>query len=244
MFLLFNILLFAVTLAGGSIPLWSKHWNERSMKYLLAFSGAFLLSITLLHLVPETVEGGGHQAGLLILGGFFLQQIIQVFTHGVEHGHAHVHPGQERVSIMPIFIGLAVHAFSEGLPLGGMYADNSVVPSLYMAIALHKLPEAMLITSLVFVATNKRRRALGSLIIFSLVTPAAAMLSYYLGMRFEWVATFINLSIPVIAGAFVHIATTIFFESGTKSHDMNLKKWLAIGAGVGLGLLTIIGHDH
>jgi zinc and cadmium transporter len=244
MFLLFNILLFSLTLIGGSIPLWSKQWNERSMKYLLMFSGSFLLSITLLHLVPETIQGDGHQAGLLILAGFFLQQIIQVFTHGVEHGHAHIHQDEGKVSILPVFIGLSIHAFSEGLPLGGMYNDNLVVPSLYMAIALHKLPEAMLITSLFYFTTQKKKSALISLVIFSMVTPVGAMLSYYLGMHYEWVAKFIEWSIPVIAGAFVHIATTIFFESGTKSHDMNRKKWLALGAGLGIGLLTILGHSH
>ncbi len=56
MFLFYNLILFLITLAGGSIPLWSRSWSEQRMKYLLAFSGAFLLSITMLHLIPETVE--------------------------------------------------------------------------------------------------------------------------------------------------------------------------------------------
>ena len=87
MYLIFNIFLLLATIIGGSVPLWSKRWSEQSMKYLLAFSGAFLLSITLLHLLPETIETSGHSAGLLILAGFFLQLVIQRFTHGVEHGH-------------------------------------------------------------------------------------------------------------------------------------------------------------
>jgi len=244
MFVIFNILLLAVTIAGGSVPLWSPGWSERSMKYLLAFSGSFLLSITLLHLVPETVEISGHKSGLLILSGFFLQLVIQRFTHGVEHGHVHQGGEHQHVSITPIFIGLAFHAFSEGLPLGGLYADAAVVPSLYLAIALHKLPEAMLITSLVSFSSHGKGRALAALLLFSMITPLAALLSYYLGLRYSAIATLIHWCIPVIAGAFIHIATTIFFESGTRSHDMNWKKWLFVLLGIGLGILTLTGDTH
>ena len=244
MFLVFNIFLLAVTIAGGSVPLWSPGWSERSMKHLLAFSGSFLLSITLLHLVPETIEISGHRAGLLILAGFFLQQVIQRFTHGVEHGHVHQGNEHQHINIAPVFVGLAFHAFSEGLPLGGMYSDTAVAPSLYLAIVLHKLPEAMLITSLVFFSSKSKGRALMALLLFSMITPVAALLSYYLGLRYGGIAAFIHWCIPVIAGAFIHIATTIFFESGTRSHDMNWKKWLSVLLGVGLGILTLAGDSH
>lgn len=245
MFLIYNLLLFVVTIAGGSFPLWNRSWNEQKMKYLLAFSGAFLLGITLLHLVPETIEHAGHKAGMFILCGFFLQQMIQRFTHGVEHGHAHLGDHHHHVPVLPVFMGLAVHAFSEGLPLGIRYADGATLPSLYAAIALHKLPEAMLITSLISAghATNKKKAWL-LLILFSAITPVAGMLTAALGARYSMVQDFVELCIPVIAGAFIHIATTIFFESGTKTHDMNWKKWSAVLIGVGFALLTQLGNSH
>jgi zinc and cadmium transporter len=245
MFLIYNLILFIITLAGGSIPLWSQSWSEQRMKYLLAFSGAFLLSITLLHLIPETIEHSGHQAGLFILAGFFLQQIVQRFTHGVEHGHAHAGDhNHHHISVLPVFVGLAVHAFSEGLPLGISYTDTATLPSLYIAVALHKVPEAMLITSLVYASNRKRSKAWMSLIFFSLITPFAGILTSFLGSRYAGVEHFIHMCIPVIAGAFIHIATTIFFESGTKSHDMNWKKWSVTLSGIALALLTMLGSGH
>jgi zinc and cadmium transporter len=244
MFLFYNLLLFFITLAGGSIPLWSSKWNEQKMKYLLAFSGSFLLSITLLHLIPETVEHSGHRAGLLILLGFFLQQMVQRFTHGVEHGHAHLGDAHHHISVLPVFAGLAVHAFSEGLPLGITYTDASTLPSLFIAIALHKLPEAMLITSLVYFSSRKKSKAWPLLALFSLITPLAGMLTYFLGSRYSGIHDFVHLCIPVIAGAFIHIATTIFFESGTRTHDMNWRKWTATLAGIALALLTLLNDGH
>lgn len=215
------------------------------MKYLLAFSGAFLLSITLLHLVPETLAHDSHRGGIFILAGFFLQQLIQRFTHGVEHGHAHVGGDHHHhVPVIPVFAGLAVHAFSEGLPLGGHYNDTATLPSLFIAIGLHKLPEAMLITSLVLSGTGSRSKAWLSLCLFALITPVAGILTATLGARYQVVATFVAWCIPLIAGAFIHIATTIFFESGTRSHDMNWRKWLSILTGIGLALLTLLPHQH
>jgi len=238
------LLLFAITCLGGSIPLWKKDQDERLMKYLLAFSGSFLLGITLLHLIPENIEVLGHHAGWLILSGFFLQQIIQRFTHGMEHGHLHTHE-HRALPVLPVFAGLGFHAFSEGIPLGTTYSDHNTLPSLYLAVALHKLPEAMLITSAVLFSTKSKSKASLSMMLFATITPVASLLSYYIGNRFDVVADVITYCIPVVAGSFLHIATTIFFESGTKSHEMNPKKWMAILLGVGLAMLTLINaHPH
>lgn len=214
------------------------------MKYLLAFSGSFLLGITILHLIPENIEVLGHHAGWLILSGFFLQQIIQRFTHGMEHGHLHTHEHQA-LHVLPVFFGLGFHAFSEGIPLGTTYTDQNTLPSLYLAVALHKLPEAMLITSAVLFSTKSKNKAWLSMMLFATITPVASLLSYYIGNQFNIVADIVTYCIPVVAGSFLHIATTIFFESGTKSHEMNSKKWLAILLGVGLAMLTLINaHTH
>ncbi len=239
----FNISLFAITFLGGSIPVWRKQWSARQMKYLLAFSGSFLLSITFLHLIPETMEHSGHKAGLLILLGFFLQQFIQLFTHGLEHGHSTNDRHNHSTAILPVFIGLAFHAFAEGLPLGMVYSEASTLPSLYLAIALHKLPEAMLIASLIY-QRKSRTHTLLLLALFALITPFSGWLTSLLGSRYHDVNNFVHFCIPVIAGAFIHIATTIFFESGTGSHDMNWKKWVAIISGVLLALLSTLNHVH
>lgn len=241
MHILYNLFLFFITLAGGSLPLWLKGFNDNRMHVLLAFSGSFLLSITFLHLLPETFEEIGANAGLLLLAGFFVQLLIQRITHGLEHGHVHVHPGHNHghIPLTSIFLGLALHAFMEGLPLGFEYRGSATEPSLYMAVAVHKLPEAMLVATL-FSSTTSRGKALVYLILFSLITPAAAFLAGLLGTYYQSVSDAVLYLVPIVAGAFIHIATTIFFESGTKQHALTRKKTLAILTGVGIGLITLL----
>ena len=251
---LFNLLLFFITLIGGSIPLVVSNLNEKGTNYLLAFSGSFLLSITLLHLLPETFsELGGHETGALILAGFFLQLIIQRLTHGVEHGHAptnnhhhhhhhnHSHEHHSHVDKLPItaiILGLSIHAFMEGIPLGFNYRMGATETALYLAVTAHKLPEAILLTALV-ISQKGKPRAFTILFFFSMITPFAALLATSFGHHYLHLSNIIIWMIPVVAGAFIHIATTIFFESGTKHHAMTVSKVLFILFGVCAGLLTL-----
>lgn len=255
MFLLFNILIFVLTVAVGGLPLWRRkmtHLEEHKMQLLLTFTGSFLLSITFLHLLPESFEelhsNHGHQhfgAGFYILIGFLLQMLIQHFTHGVEHGHAHLpgaqHGHQHHLPITGIIAGLSVHAFMEGLPLGFQYREEITTPALYLAIAGHKLPEAMVLTILVLQAKG-RKAALIALMSFALLTPIASSLALYAGTHYAAMRQVVTIIIPIVAGAFIHIATTIFFESGNSRHQLPIRRLGAMLTGCVLGLLTLLFH--
>lgn len=247
MSLLPNLLLFLITLAGGSLPLWFVALNEKRMNILLAFSGAFLLGITFLHLLPETFTELEHSTGFYLLAGFFLQLLIQRVTHGVEHGHVH-HPDQHQhghqLAFAPILTGLTVHAFMEGLPLGFHYREAGTQLSLYLAIGAHKLPEAMILATLAL-QLKGRTQAWLILCLFSAVTPLAAWLSITIGPKYYFLSALVPVLIAIVAGAFIHIATTIFFESGTRHHAITWQKILAMVLGAGIAISTLlIGHEH
>lgn len=241
MYHLSNLLLFLFTFIGGSLPLWGIPVSERSQRSILAFSGSFLLGITLLHLLPESVEEIGHTAGLLTLGGFFLQLFIQRLTHGAEHGHHHTTAHTGHGTAIGIISGLVIHAAMEGLPLGFNYRQAGTSPSLYLAVAAHKLPEAMIVTSLARASWGRSKGWL-TILLFAMVTPLAGTLAYALGTHYQAMAQATALVIPVVAGAFLHIATTIFYESGTQNHHLNLSKIGAIALGLGVALSTMLLH--
>jgi zinc transporter ZupT len=239
MHLTYNLLLFIITFAGGSIPLWFKGLDDRRMHYLLAFSGSFLLSITFLHLLPETFTELGAKAGFFLLAGFFLQLLIQRITHGIEHGHVHVDHHSHHIPLTSIILGLSVHAFMEGLPLGFNYRMGATEPSLFLAVAAHKLPEAMLLCTLLL-STKGKTQSIITLLAFSLLTPLASIIASQLGQSYHAMSEMVTVLIPIVAGAFIHISTTIFFESGTKQHMLTWQKILAMVIGVSIGLATLV----
>lgn len=245
MTLVFNILLFAVTILGGLLPIIYTRWTDNKMNYLLTFSGAYLLSVALLHLIPESAAALGFEMGGYLLAGFFLQQFLQKFTHGVEHGHTHVGHGHHHIPAISLIVGMAVHAFAEGIPLGAEYHDGSTVPALYIAIALHKLPEAMLIASLLIYNKNSKLKVFALLALFAALSPASSLLTHYFGAGFEHFRNVLPYLIAIVTGSFLHIGTTIFYESGNKIHDISWKKWSVTIMAIVLALLsTMWGHEE
>jgi zinc transporter ZupT len=127
----------------------------------------------------------------------------------------------------------------EGLPLGFNYRSAATNPSLYLAVGAHKLPETILLGILLH-SVYGRARTITLLFIFSLITPVAAMISAQLGMHYGAVARTVTALIPVVAGAFIHISTTIFFESGTRQHMLTSRKIVAMLSGIIVAALTLL----
>src|SRR5690349_16638455 len=110
------LLLSTIVLGAASVFLF-KLYEPRHVKLLNAFTGAYLLCLTVLHLLPELyhphagpLPQDNLRIGALILGGFFTQVALDVISMGVEHGHAHVLPGRMPVGVV---VGLCLHALVE-----------------------------------------------------------------------------------------------------------------------------------
>ena len=62
--------LFLVSLLAGLLVFFQKKFIKY-LNGLLAFSGAYLLGVSFLHLLPELFEGDTSNIGLFLLVGFF-----------------------------------------------------------------------------------------------------------------------------------------------------------------------------
>ncbi len=237
---IFFLALTLLTIVGGLLPIYfnfKESWNP----YLLAFSGALLLGITFLHLLPECFQNYNAYTGIFILAGFFLQLFLQKFSHGLEHGHVHTHADSNHFqNLQPIILGLSVHAFLEGIPLGYSFANEQTLPALFLGVAAHKAPEALTLMSVVIASPMSRNKKISTLLQFALITPVAGIIAYYYGRQFAFISNMLNYLVPIVIGAFVQIATTILFESGAKHHELKTKKILAIVLGICLALLTVL----
>ena len=94
-----SILLILSVLVGAFIVLFIKP-TKQFISLLLAFSGSYLLSVTVLHLLPEVyVETNSPKTiGVLILFGILLQSILESFSKGAEHGHIHLPLNKKKIS--------------------------------------------------------------------------------------------------------------------------------------------------
>ncbi|MGI9192233.1 MAG: ZIP family metal transporter [Chitinophagaceae bacterium] len=237
---LYLILLFAITLLGGVLPFIYRKLNQETITLLLAFSGAFLLGISALHLLPETVMELGEKAGIFILLGFGLQLMLQRVSHGVEHGHVHAH--SDAGTLWPVLFGLCIHAFLEGLPLGFNYQNEHTLPALFLGVAAHKIPEA--ITLSIFLLGLPGPKRWFPVLLFALMSPLATWLAMVFGEQFFFVSNLLVYVIPIVLGGFLHISTTILYESGTKHHQLSKQKLMAVLLGFAMAFATLLLHQH
>jgi zinc transporter ZupT len=243
--LTYALLIFSVFAAALTV-LWVKPSDPNKLKLLIAFSGAYLLSITALHLLPEVFTGDDRGAyfGSFVLVGFFIQVMLEHFSSGIEHGHAHTH----RSAGLPVglMIGLCLHAFLEGMPLGGGDAGHSHhghshshgLEPLLLGIVLHKYPVAMVFLAMLLNSGLGKAKAFGLLAVFAAMAPLGTLLS-----GVEMVGQYNRESLAIVIGIFLHVSTTILFES-SEGHRFNAYKMMAIAAGLALSAAGMLLNAH
>ena len=217
------ILLITAVLLGSLLVLFIKP-SKQIVRLLLAFSGAYLLSVTILHLLPDvyTVTSNSTIVGIYILVGIILQSVLESFSKGAEHGHIHMHSDGKKFPTL-LFVSLCLHAFSEGLPIHN--ADENLL----LAIVVHKIPIAIVLTSFLLETKYSKKIVFSFLFFFGLMSPLGVLLFF---------TTYATEITALIIGVFLHISTIILFES-TENHKFNLQKFIAILLGVLLTVFTL-----
>ena len=205
--------------------------SKNNLKLLLAFSGAFLLSLTVMHLLPEVyrseeiVTEPGHEGhfhsriGIFIMIGIVFQIILEYFSKGAEHGHVH---GHQRISHIPwlLFFSLCLHALLEGLPINKH-------PQLAYGIAIHHFPIAIILTTFFKNAQLNSKAILFFMIAFAFMTP----LGTFLADNLSFITNYTSQLSGIVIGILFHISSTIIFES-SEGHKFNLAKLIVIALGI------------
>ncbi|WP_435263218.1 ZIP family metal transporter [Tenacibaculum sp. nBUS_03] len=225
------ILLILSVLLGSLIVLFIKPSNT-FVRLLLAFSGAYLLSVTVLHLLPEvyTENTNIKLIGILILGGILIQSVLESFSKGAEHGHVHVRSDKDKFPWL-LFISLCIHAFSEGLPI---HEHEGHQHNLLWAIFIHKIPIAVILTTFLIKTKYTKKMMVLFLGLFALMSPLGVFIS-------EKITFFTKYHSEITAftiGIFLHISTIILFE-GSENHKFNFQKFTAILLGILLTIITV-----
>ena len=204
---------------GYGIAIFIKPQNKNNIKLLLAFSGSFLLSITLIHLLPEVYESKTKNIGLFIMFGILFQIVLEFFSQGAEHGHVHGHDKMNQIPFL-LFTSLCIHALLEGLPVS-QHNDLAV------GIAIHHLPIAIILTTFFINAGLNKTAIFVFMATFAIMTPLGTVLSNELNILSEYYSEIT----AVVIGILFHISTTIIFES-SEGHKFNIAKVSMIMLGI------------
>lgn len=208
-------------LLGYAIALFLRPKDKKRLKLLLAFSGSFLLSLTVMHLLPEVYESHNHNVGIFIMVGILFQIILEFFSKGAEHGHVH---GHDKITKIPwlLFFSLCLHALLEGFPVGHHH-------DLALGIAIHHLPIAIILTTFFLNAELNKTALFLFMMLFAVMTPLGTLISD----GFPILNQYYSEITAVVIGILFHISSTIIFES-SEGHKFNIAKVSMIVLGIAM----------
>ncbi len=227
----------------GAVTVFGLRLNDPArVKVLNAFTGAYLIALVMLHLLPDLYapEPGLVLKPLLIGGfilfGFFLQIAMDSISMGIEHGHAHEIHGRMAFGILA---GLCLHAFVEAMALGQSPAhqtvhDHAAHHFLLVSVVVHNYPISIALLGMLLQSGMKKSSALLCLGLFAVMAPIGMFFSTQTGL-----AVYSRYLMAVVIGIFMHISTTILFES-EDHHLFPVKKLIAVATGLLLGIASVL----
>ncbi|MDC0654706.1 ZIP family metal transporter [Flavobacteriaceae bacterium] len=210
----------AVIIVSIIVLFLSKKAIQINSKLTLAFSGAFLLSITVFELLPSVyfenmIDNKSDQRiiGLMIMIGILFQVILEFFSKGAEHGHI-----DTKKNKLPwvLLISLSIHAFVEGFSIR---LDQNILYGIF----IHKIPIAFIISTSLLSTKIKKYKILLFIFFFSIMTPLGTFISNNSDQLLKYSLIIDSL----VAGVLLHVSTTILFET-SQGHKFNLVKILLI----------------
>lgn len=238
--------LIGAAMLGGFLGVSLQGRITKDVKVVLAFTGAYLFALAVLHLMPEIYHHLAEEAGMYILVGFLLQLILEYFSKGVEHGHIHHSDKVRGLFPLGIYLSLVIHSLIEGLPLaGGDMAglhdhghshshEHGHSNALLIGIAIHKVPEALALAALLYYYYESKVKTIAMTALYATATPLGMWAGKSLLTDFDGDATRLYaIMLSVAVGIFLHVSTTIIFEA-EEHHKFNVKKAVAILLGLGL----------
>ncbi|MBC9907427.1 ZIP family metal transporter [Achromobacter xylosoxidans] len=261
--LLLWILLATVT--GGLIAVLVASWLAykvfaQYLHHMVSLSVGVLLSVALLHLLPEAFETGVGDAhvlfGLMLasLIGFFVLEKIALLRHSHHHegdGHHH-HKGHDRHEAgrggVLILIGSSLHNLCDGVLVAAAFLTDPLLGVLTAAsIIIHEVPHKLGDFVVLLNAGLARRRAFSLILFTSLCSALGGIIGYFvLQQAQQWVP----YVLVVAASSFLYISVADLMPQMHERVSLAdaVPQLLLVGVGVALiySVTTVMhhGHDH
>ncbi len=225
-------LITGISLLGGWAPL-IRPWSREKLTLLVSAGAGVLLGACFIHMLPHIVEGIGDAAGVTILAGFLAIFVLEKFflVDPCEEIDCHIHKFG-----LAAFLGISFHSLIDGIAVGTSLILPNLAAPVFFAIAVHKIPAAFSLCSILLLAGYSRGRAALMILGFSLTTPIGAILAF-LFLR-GLAPQYLSMAIGISAGSFLAIATSDLLPQLHKEGVNRFATLLFLLVGVGVMMIA------
>lgn len=241
MFLYLLVVLAAcATLLGGWLVVRYLRGRASWLRHLSGFAAGYLLALSLVRVLPESLERSGPSMLYWVLGGFLLVHILE---HGLSphfhYGEETHHHGHPEVAVLAL-VGLSLHSFMDGMALSAAaQAHVNLETLMFLGILLHRIPEGATISSIFLVRGFHARGATlaaGALALAALIGAATQDLFHIP----------VGPVLAIAAGLGIYVACADLLPEAQK--EGTWKNSIGLAAGMGLFVLSSLlfphAHEH
>ncbi len=249
--LIFGILVALANVLGGLVlfPAKLNTTYKKYLKYLLALGAGFMLAVTVIEVLPKTVEIWQNPKFvsntdellyvpmLLLLAGYLLTQF---FEHTIA---PHFHLGEEvhtdhlipTKSAYTAVGGLLIHAFFDGVSISAAsQVDANLGILMFIAIFLHKFPEGFTIASMILATGKEFREVLIATSLVGLTTLFGVLGFFLVGTNIEFAVAY---ALPLAGGVTLYVAASDLIPEVNHHGGKNPLVSFSVFAGVALFFL-------
>lgn len=171
------------------------------IEHFVAFGAGFMLAVALVEIIPEALVKSGPVAPALVLAGYLAVHLTQ---HTVT---PHFHFGEETHAVTSIagtsaLVGLLLHTFFDGVAIASAFLVRAELGVMvFVAIFLHKLPEGVMISSLMTAVGRSGAQAIGSAALLGVATVLGVLLTDQVGFL-------VRHGLALSAGVTIYVAAS------------------------------------
>ncbi len=194
-------------LIGGAVLLVKKNWAQTLCHYAVPFAAGVLLSVSLLHLLPEAVHQVGEKGYLYVLLALLLSFFFEEYFAHLHH-HDHHKRTELKASVPLVIFGDTIHNFIDGVAIAAAYLTDPYFGLVVtLATFLHETPHEIADFGILMAAGWSRGKAFAANFLSALATfPGALFVFFLLKDAHEKVGILLAIS----AGVFLYLGATDF----------------------------------
>lgn len=150
----FPLLALTAISASGLLIYVHKNISSRALNLLVALGAGSMLSVSIAHILPESLEQTENalyafMAGFLAI--YVIEELLTSHSHDHSHGdHSHEDPHEhyDHVALVS-WIAIFVHTLFDGLGIrAGVGLSETVGYGVFLGVAIHQIPVSLSLTAI------------------------------------------------------------------------------------------------
>ena len=228
----------------GIFIIWKyREWGQKHTVYFISFAAGLLITVSILHLIPESLELNVN-APIFLLIGFLSLHLFDRFLDNHTFNNTMSNSGSittKRYSLGIISAwGIGVHSFVDGVIFMVTFSISTFTGiATSTALVFHEIPEGIITFLLLKEAGfSEKKSAIYAFIAAGISTPMGAIVAY--PFVYSLGTQQLGILLALAAGALLYVgASRLLPESEKGSTKYSL---ITLGLGILIALVIVMSH--